>query len=184
MIKYFRLAYDIITNKLLFNMLIILEIAGMLVLTNIVIASYNSKKMLYLPYKDILSDKGVVFAAYSHEILEFSENKDVQAICERHKGNIDYRELTDLFLNDLKGNVTIRYTLSNTIENGGLCSVMSGDRADTIILYSLDHDVFERLRMPLSSGRWASSEKNSDGETEAVISCGTNAQLNKVYDTK
>ena len=99
MIRYFKLAYDIIINNILFNLLIILEVTGMLVLTNTVIASYNSKQMLYLPYKDILHEKGVVFAAYGHEILEFSENKDVQAICERHKGNIDYRELTDLLLN-------------------------------------------------------------------------------------
>ena len=184
MIKYFRLAYDIITNKFMFNLLIILEITGMLVLTNTVISSYNSKQMLYLPYKDVLSDNGVVFTAYGHEILEFSENKDVQEICERHNGNIDYRELTDLLLNELKGDVTIRYTLSNAIENGKLRSVMSGNQADTIILYSLDHDVFEMLRIPLSAGRWASSEKNSDGETEVVISCGTNAELNRVYYTK
>ena len=80
MIRYFKLAYDIIINNILFNLLIILEVTGMLVLTNTVIASYNSKQMLYLPYKDILHEKGVVFAAYGHEILEFSENKDVQAI--------------------------------------------------------------------------------------------------------
>lgn len=184
MIRYFKLAYDIIINNILFNLLIILEVTGMLVLTNTVIASYNSKQMLYLPYKDILYEKGVVFAAYGHEILEFSENKDVQAICERHKGNIDYRELTDLLLNNLNGDVTIRYTLSDAIENDKLRSLMSGDQANMIILYSIDHDIFEKFRIPLSEGRWASSEKNDAGETEAVISYGTNADLNKVYDTK
>ena len=184
MIRYFKLAYDIIINNILFNLLIILEVTGMLVLTNTVIASYNSKQMLYQPYKDILYEKGVVFAAYGHEILEFSENKDVQAICERHKGNIDYRELTDLLLNNLNGDVTIRYTLSDAIENDKLRSLMSGDQANMIILYSIDHDIFEKFRIPLSEGRWASSEKNDAGETEAVISYGTNADLNKVYDTK
>lgn len=184
MIRYFKLAYDIIINNILFNLLIILEVTGMLVLTNTVIASYNSKQMLYLPYKDILHEKGVVFAAYGHEILEFSENKDVQAICEHHKGNIDYRELTDLLLNNLNGDVTIRYTLSDAIENDKLRSLMSGDQANMIILYSIDHDIFEKFRIPLSEGRWASSEKNDAGETEAVISYGTNADLNKVYDTK
>ncbi len=44
--RYFKLAYDIFINKFLFNLLVILEIAAMLILTNTVIATYNSKKML------------------------------------------------------------------------------------------------------------------------------------------
>ena len=74
--RYFKLAYDIFINKFLFNLLVILEIAAMLILTNTVIATYNSKKMLYEPYKEMLSHNGVVFINAGFEEGYYDDKKE------------------------------------------------------------------------------------------------------------
>ena len=48
----------------------------------------------------------------------------------------------------------------------------------------IGHKIFEKIRLPLAAGRWASSEKDSNGEIEIVISGGTDAVLDKVYNTR
>ena len=153
--RYIKLAFHIILYKPWFNLLIILEVTAMLILTNAVIAAYNSRQMLYAPYRDILAEQGVILMLENKEILEIADDDDIRAITDRHNGNLDYDELFD----------------------------MAGDNAYSVFCYCIDHDVFEKLRMPLSAGRWASSEKTTDGAVEVVISGGTDAELNRVYDT-
>lgn len=181
--KYFKLAYDMVIHRFLFNLLIVLEIAAMLILTNTVIAAYNGKKMLYAPYEDMLSNQGVVLVMNRPEEFAFTDNEDVLAIMERHNDDVDYKEVTELLYQKLKGDVTIRFTQSGVVDNSPLHSTMSGQQADALWAYFPDHDVFQKLRLPLAAGRWASSEKTAEGAIEVVISGGTNAELNKVYDS-
>ena len=179
--RYFKLAYDIFINKFLFNLLIILEIAAMLILTNTVIATYNSKKMLYEPYKEMLSHNGVVFMDAGFEEGFYDDKKEIQEIYEKYN-YLYYPAIIEMFKKNLKGNVEITYTVNNGLEGGPL-STMEGYNADSVNIFYIDHNIFKKLRMPLATGKWASSEKNENGEIEMVISGGTNAVLDKVYDT-
>lgn len=182
--RYIKLAFHIILYKPWFNLLIILEVTAMLILTNAVIAAYNSRQMLYAPYRDILAEQGVVLMLENKEMLEIADDDDIRAITDRHNGNLDYDELFDLIRSHLKGDhVQIRCTKRLGLDSAALHSVMAGSNAYSVFCYCIDHDVFEKLRMPLSAGRWASSEKTTDGAVEVVISGGTDAELNRVYDT-
>ncbi len=179
--RYFKLAYDIFTNKFLFNLLVILEISAMLILTNTVIATYNSKKMLYEPYREMLSHNGVVFISAGFEEGFYDDKKEIQDIYDKYN-NIYYPAIIDMFKENLKGNTEIIYTINNGLKSE-IVSTMEGYDTDNVNCFYIDHSIFEKLRMPLSAGRWASSEKNENGEIEIVISGGTNAVLDKVYDT-
>jgi len=182
--RYFKLAYDIFINKFLFNLLVILEIAAMLILTNTVIATYNSKKMLYEPYKEMLSHNGVVFINAGFEEGYYDDKKEIQEIYDKYN-YLSYPAIIEMFKENLKGNTEIIYTISRGLRSneGGLISKLEGYDTDVVNAFYIDHSIFEKLRMPLAAGRWASSEKNENGEIEIVISGGTNAVLDKVYDT-
>ena len=60
-LKYFKYGFYSVIKKPLFNMLIILELAAILVVGNMAIAAYNSRSAFYEPYKDILTQDGFVF---------------------------------------------------------------------------------------------------------------------------
>ena len=178
--RYFKLAYDIFINKFLFNLLVILEIAAMLILTNTVIATYNSKKMLYEPYKEMLSHNGVVFINAGFEEGYYDDKKEIQEIYDKYN-YLSYPAIIEMFKENLKGNTEIIYTISRGLRSneGGLISKLEGYDTDVVNALYIDHSIFKKLRMPLTAGRWASSEKNENGEIEIVISGGTNAVLDK-----
>ena len=182
--RYFKLAYDIFINKFLFNLLVILEIAAMLILTNTVIATYNSKKMLYEPYKEMLSHNGVVFINAGFEEGYYDDKKEIQEIYDKYN-YLSYPAIIEMFKEHLRGNTEIVYTISRGLrsDEGRLISMLEGYDTDVVNALYIDHSIFEKLRMPLAAGRWASSEKNENGEIEIIISGGTNAVLDKVYDT-
>ena len=58
--NYFRIAISFLRKRWLFTLIIILEIAALLVLTNVMVATVHSKQMVYEPYRNILSENGVV----------------------------------------------------------------------------------------------------------------------------
>lgn len=186
--KYFKLAYNIFANKLLLNILAIVEIAAILVLTNTVVATHNSKKMLYAPYEELLSQKGVAFSVYGPEDIYLLSDEEIIKILDSHNGNMDYGELMEVFKKNLKGDVDITYTYRALIEGGDaprvLIKLPHSEISRGFGLYYIDHDIFSKMRMPLQAGRWPSSEKTKNDEIEIVISGGTDAQLNQVYNTE
>ena len=180
--RYFKLAYDILVDRFVFNLLIILEIAAMLILTNTVVATYNSKKMLYEPYRELLSHNGVVFLQSGLVEGYYDDRKEIQEIYEQY-GVLYYPAIVEMFRKNLRGDVEITYTLNRTLSSneGGPMSQLKDYNTDGVNLFYVDHNVFEKLRMPLAAGRWASSKKNENGEVEIVISGGTDAALDRVY---
>lgn len=56
--KYLKFGFESILKRIGFNILIIVEIALLLLVTNIMIANCNNKSFLYEPYKEILSHDG------------------------------------------------------------------------------------------------------------------------------
>lgn len=184
--RYFKLAYQIFVSKLLFNVLIILETAALLILTNTVVATYNSKKMLLTPYEELLSHKGLVVLMNDSAELSFSENESLQENVRKHRGSVDFQELREQFQHDMTGVSEIIYSESRYIdtEEGAPQSQMYvGTSQEGVNFQFINHDIFSKMRLPLKAGRWASSQLTPGDEIEIVITGGTNAQLNKVYET-
>ncbi|MGN1457210.1 MAG: hypothetical protein ACI4XP_04550 [Acutalibacteraceae bacterium] len=167
MMKYFKIAYNMFVHKLLFNVILIIEIAALLILSNVVIASYNSKSMLYRPYEDILNNNEGV-AVYI-DPAEMINNQD---------------EIMNNIRKNLEGDLRIITTdvLACVSEKTEPSSKMYQDNGKVEYIL-LDSDVLSKLRLPLSAGRWCSSELNSQGQIEVIASGGTDAELNKVYHT-
>lgn len=176
--SYFRLAISFLSKRWLFTLIIIIEIAALLVLTNVMIATVHSKQMIYEPYKKILSENGVMLDVSNLDIME-CENEDIKPFLETWpdkksvKGYLEKRLSVKIYCNDSLSfwNMT------------GPRSVMYKDRGNTLSYYLLDGDILSEMSFPLSCGRWPSVERNSDGEIEIVVSGGTDAQLGSVYDT-
>ena len=187
--NYFRLAYDMIVNKFLFHLFIAVEIAGMLVLSNALISTYNSKQNLYSPFESMLEKEGFVLQLYGMELISMAEDDELQALIQKGNGTISTDDLTELLLNYVgtDAELTYSYTGSMTSLEGAPRSLMESDRLENesyVDFYYVDHDIFDKMNLPLEAGRWAASEKNENGETEVVISQGTDAVLNQVYNTK
>lgn len=184
--KYFKLAYDVFVSKLLYNILIILEIVALLVLTNTVVASYNSKKMLLVPYEELLTHKGLVAIMKDSPEFCFSDNEELQKNIEKHKGSVDYHELIEQFKREMTGVSDIIYSESRMIDtdDGAPSSLLYIDTVGRgINIQYVNHDIFCKLQLPLAAGRWPSSQLTKNGEIEIVLTGGTNAELDKVYET-
>ena len=82
--KYIRLALGMMKKRWLFTVIIIIETAVLLVLTNIMIATANSKYMLYEPYKNLLTENGIVLDVSSLNVLE-CDNEDIQPFLEKQR---------------------------------------------------------------------------------------------------
>lgn len=163
--KYFKIAYNMFVHKLLFNVILIIEIAALLILSNVVIASYNSKSVLYRPYEDILNNNEGV-AVYIRTDMPFVQ-KDIDNIRKNLEG--DVRIITTNILQSIPD--TTQPSSKMFYDDGKVNYIL------------LDSEVLNKLRLPLSAGRWCSSEVNSQGQIEVVASGGTDAELNKVYHT-
>ncbi|MBQ9673965.1 MAG: hypothetical protein IJV39_04995 [Ruminococcus sp.] len=184
--KYFKIAYNMLINRILFNLVIVLEIAAVLVLTNTVVATWNSKTMLYDPYKDILKNDGMVIYTGALDSANTAVLKKIQKENGYNEVYMDNAKVAEYVEKTLKGDVKVYRTSVERFpagENNGPTSTISTDNESNILYYLMDKEVFDKFRLPLSEGRWASAEKNSDGEIEIVVSQGTTAELNKVYDT-
>ena len=59
--KYLKYGFFSIVKKPLFNVLIMLELAAILVVGNLTIATANSRSVFYDPYADIMSKEGYVY---------------------------------------------------------------------------------------------------------------------------
>ena len=139
--KYLKFGFYALIKSPLFNALIILELAAILIVGNLTIAVYNSRSAFYEPYKDILTRDGFVFIG-------------------RGQGNYDADMKIKHTLDSLEGDVTV-------INNYGL-QLVTEDAAFIRHIEAIDNDIFTKLNLPLEEGRWASSEKNTNGEIEAV----------------
>ncbi len=179
--KYFKLGFNMLIHKTMFNILIILEIAAMLVLTNIVISSYNGKDFLYEPYKKLLNNNGVV-CEMDLSMGYGNNNEDIRKIIEKYN-YLDFSALISLLKERLSGNIDIifdrYYWLSP--ENGGPHPKSS--LYQNVQMIGVDPYIYSNLRLPLSEGRWADTDITSDGIAEAIISGGTSAELGQIYET-
>ena len=140
--KYLKFGVYALIKKPLFNALIMLELAAILIVGNLTIAVYNSRSAFYEPYKDILTRDGFVFFG-------------------RGQGNFDADLKIKHTLDSLEGDVTV-------INNYGL-QLVTEDAAFIRHIEAIDNGIFTKLNLSLEEGRWASSEKNTNGEIEAVV---------------
>ena len=140
--KYLKFGFYALIKSPLFNTLIMLELAAILIIGNLTIAVYNSRSAFYEPYKDILTRDGFVFIG-------------------RGQGNYDADLKIKRTLDSLEGDVTV-------INSYGL-QLVTDDVTFIRHIEAIDNGIFTKLNLPLEEGRWASSEKNTNGEIEAVI---------------
>ena len=183
--RYFKIAYNLIVSRFVFTLIIIVEVAALLILSNTIKGVYNGKNMLYKPYKDIFENNaGVAMDVDDLLWRKETQNSDVEKLREE-SGYIDVSKVIKLIENKLEGDVRV---YSNAKLNffepiGPKTEVGRIGGADSIDYYLVDDEIFSKLRLPLAQGRWASSEKTSNGEIEIVVSGGTDAKLGNVYDT-
>ena len=176
--KYIHLAFGMMKKRWLFTVIIIIETAVLLVLTNIMIATANSKYMLYEPYKDLLTENGIVLDVSSLNMLE-CDNDDIKPFLEKFP---DLRNVEKFLEKKLDVKIHHSDELSFKIQTGPR-SAMYRDKGNMISYILLDKDILEKWKLPLSCGRYPLSERNTNGEIEILISGGTDAHLNDVYDT-
>lgn len=158
--KYLKYGFYAVVKKPLFNILIMLEIAAILIVGNMAVAVFNSRSVLYEPYADILSQDGYLFfPKSSKEVL----------------GSYDENLIIKKMYDSLKGDITIVHTY--------ILQLIYGENYKNLVV--IDPEIFSKFRLPLLEGRWASCEKNSEGQIEVVVSQGDNTpELNTVLDTQ
>lgn len=81
--KYLPLTFGIMRRRWLFTLIIVIETAALLILTNTMIATVISKNMLYEPYRAILEKNGVVVDVSNLNMMECS-NEDIAPFLEKY----------------------------------------------------------------------------------------------------
>lgn len=147
--KYLKFALCALRQKPLFNILIMAELAAILIVGNMAIAIYNSRSAFYDPYRDILAQDGFVFVVRTGRSSAGFDN-DL-----RIKNTLD----------SLDGDVTVVNNYSLQLVTDDVMFVRN--------IVAVDKEIFDRMKLPLESGRWASTEKTSKGKIEAVVYKGS-----------
>ena len=178
--KYIQLAFGLMRRRWLFTLILIIEIAALLILSNTMYSTAAAKQMVYEPYMDILSEKGVVVDATSLDIMECS-NEEITPFLEVYP---DKKSVISFLEKRLAGNVKIHYSDSlNFWKQTGPLSVMYRDKGNSLTYYLVEPVILSKMHYPLSCGRYPSKNRNENGEIEIIVSGGTDASLDSVYDT-
>ena len=165
--KYLRYGLFSIVKNPLFNILIMLELAAILVVGNLTIAIANSRSVYYDPYSSIMKKEGIVYnPLFIHKSYD---NKGI---------------LSDVY-KSLEGDVTVTVGYFNSIvsRDSRLIDPLFDGNETQRNCYSFDDEIYSRFNLPLAEGRWASCERNEKGQIEAVI-CRNgeeNVSLGDVY---
>ena len=141
-LKYLKYGFYSVVKKPLFNILILLELAAILVVGNMAIAAYNSRSTFYDPYKDILKQDGFFFIGKG--LGSYDKDLTIKNMCDSFEGDV------------------------TVINNYGL-QLVTDDIWFTRNIVSIDNDIFSKLKLSIIEGRWATSTKNENGEVETVI---------------
>ena len=153
--KYIRYGFFALRRNPLFNILIILEIAAILIVGNLTVAAANSRTVLIDPYNDIMSSDGYLFSP--------GHNKKISLY-------FDPELILDTLYKELKGDisVTVSYHADGYSVNGSLFDAFKDNRHTKINLYAFDEKIYSKFRLPLKDGRWGSSKRNEKDQIEAV----------------
>lgn len=179
--KYLALTLNIMRKRWLFHVILVMELAALLILTNVMTATVNSKTMLLEPYRALMNEKGAVVQVENLMIMEECTNEEIRPFLKTYP---DLKGIIGFLEKRLAGQVKIHYTEHiNFFQPVGPHSVMFHDKGETPYYYLLDRDILDKMQLPLSCGHWPCGERNAAGEAEIVISGGTDAHLNDVYDT-
>ena len=178
--KYIQLAFGLMRRRWLFTLVLIIEIAALLILTNTMYSTAAAKQMVYEPYRDILSENGVVVDATSLDIME-CYNEEIAPFLEVYP---DKKSVIAFLKKRLAGDVKIHYSDSLSFwKQTGPLSAMYRDKGNSLTYYLVEPDILSRMHYPLSCGRYPSIDRNENGEIEIIVSGGTDASLDSVYDT-
>lgn len=178
--KYIQLAFGLMRRRWLFTLILIIEIAALLILSNTMYSTAAAKQMVYEPYREILSEKGVVVDATSLDIMECS-NEEIAPFLEVYP---DKKSVVTFLEKRLAGDVKIHYSDSLSFwKQTGPLSAMYRDKGNSLTYYLVEPDILSKMNYPLSCGRYPSIDRNENGEIEIIVSGGTDASLDSVYDT-
>ncbi|MBR2177036.1 MAG: hypothetical protein IJ861_08850, partial [Clostridia bacterium] len=163
--KYFKYGLFSVSSNPLFNIIIMLEIAAMLIVANMAIATANSREVLNEPYAELMEHEGYIYQ------------------CKKLKDPAVDRELVIKNLMDsLKGDLSFTYCYTSQIKTDK--SVLKGSplsKEEVRNIYTFDEKVYSKFNLPLADGRWASAQRNEKNQIEAVAVVGTDDYL-KVGD--
>lgn len=158
--KYLKYGFYSIVTKPVFNIIIMLELAAILVVGNLTIAAANSRAVLYEPYADYIRKEGYVFTPNSSLASEGTKVNDVYA--------------------SLEGDISIHYTYYDSLigDEGGVLQTDPIYNTSTYRnMYCFEKDVFSKFNLPLQGGRWASCERDENGRIETVAVIGDETYL-------
>ncbi len=164
---YWKYAFFSIIKKPLFNILIMLEIAAILVVGNMAISVYNYRTIIYKPYAEVLNHEGYIYLPKATPLIGTVTDA------------YDNDALLDKFYKSLHGDLTVSETYSYILHDESLEYAK-----DYHSVYALDPHIMSEMCLPLESGRWASNQKDADGYVEAVATSGSGYKIGDVLPTQ
>lgn len=161
--QYLKYGFYAVVQKPLFNILIMLEVAAILVVGNMAISVFNSRSILYEPYAEVLEQDGYIFFPKTAAAL----GTHVNVYDEEHR--------LEKFYASLRGDLTILKAYNYLLSDGE-------NYYESIFAY--DPSFICNLKLPLKSGRWPSAERNAEGQIEAVALEASGYELNNLLSSQ
>lgn len=128
-----------------------LELAAVLAAGNMIISVVNSRSVYYEPYAELMSHEGYVFTPQN--LNSYSEDMEQKK-----------------FYNSLQGDIDVTYAYVRQLMTSS--DILKNDMYDEEIKYRnlicFENKILSKMNTPLASGKWPSSQRNSQGQIEAV----------------
>lgn len=149
--KYIKYAFYSVVSKPLFNIVIILELAAILIAGNMLISVMNSRNVYYAPYADLMAREGYLWDPGNME---------------NYQKELDNKKLYDSLQGDIEA--VYSYSLQIASKSDVLREPAIDDGYKYRMTEAFDERIFSRFNTPLTDGRWASPYKNAKGQIEMV----------------
>lgn len=152
-LKYFKYGYMVFCRYIIMCLIIVIQITVVTVALNIAVGNYNSRNMLYVPFKDILEKEGY-FMMYDRIVLDDnieSIEEDGDNVLVDTGGDYEYISENDVFydsISKLEGD--IGYT---EFYKGRA----TGEYDYIVHVLAVSDDVYNKFVLPLSNGSYSSA---------------------------
>ena len=151
--KYIKYGFSAFTKYLSTNIIIILQLIFLFTALNVIIGNYNSRDILYSPYKSILKNKGYAFYTdYESEMYDPQTGEYLRSFDDC------FKETESKLIGEYNSYVIYSAEIADDVQS-----------QKRLKLIFIDDRIYDNLELPLVSGKW----ENKENEIYGIISNNT-----------
>ena len=131
-VKYFKYGSMALYQRIIATIMAVMEIALLIILSNVIVAQWNNRYMLYEPYEELLKSDGQI-VLYNETVAKMN----------------GINTTTEQLLDKVQGDVSFVYAYSISVEF---------EKASSLRIYFINDEVLKKYSLPLDDGEYKFSK--------------------------